>query len=137
MPIYKKAKLTVAGEDISTQLRSLAYNEASEEQDDTAMGDDTRSGAGGLLRWTIEGEANQSYGTATKLDDVFATRVGTTQTIVWRHTTTATALAKANPKYSGTGLITEYVPFSGAVGDQHIATFSIVSAGSRTRTVST
>jgi len=137
MTIYKDAKLVVGGIDVSTQLRSLAYNEAVEEADDTAMGDGTRSSAGGLIRWTIEGEANQSYGTATKLDLAFATKVGTTQTIVWRHTTTATALTTANPKYSGTGLLTEYVPQSGSVGDQHVATFSIVSAGTRTRTIST
>lgn len=133
MAIYRRARLIVGGIDISTSLRSLSYNEASEEVDDTAMGDDTRSSAGGLIRWTIEGEANQSYGTTTKLDLAFATKVGTTVACIWRHTTSATAVSTANPKYSGTGLITEYVPQSGTVGDQEVATFSIVSAGTRTR----
>jgi hypothetical protein len=137
MAIYRNALLKFAGVDVTTQLRSLAANESAEEQDDTAMGDTTRSSAGGLLRWTIEGEANQSFGTTTQLDVAFATRVGTTQTVVWRPFASATSLAATNPKYSGTGLLTEYVPMSGSVGDQFIATFSIVSAGTRTRTIST
>ena len=135
MSIYNKAKLVVGGIDISTALRSLAFNDTVEEVDDTAMGDNTRSSAGGLKRWTIEGEANQAYG-ATLLDGAFATKVGTVVTCLWRHTTTAT-VATTNPKYTGSGLITEYVPMGGSVGDQKIATFSIVSAGDRTRTTPT
>ena len=134
MTIYNKAKLVVGAVDISTDLRSLAYNEAVEEVDDTAMGDNTRSSAGGLIRWTIEGEANQEYG-AGSLDAAFATKVGTVVAVVWRHTTTATAASAAIPKYTGNGLITEYVPMGGSVGDQKIATFSIVSAGDRTRLI--
>lgn len=137
MTIYNKAKLVIGGVDVSTQLRSLAYNEAVEEQDDTAMGDTTRSSAGGLIRWTIEGEAHQSYGTTTQMDVALATKIGTVQTVVWRHTTSATALSSAVPKYSGSGLITAYSPFSGSVGDQHTVPFSIVSAGTRTRAIST
>ena len=137
MTIYNKAHLTVGGIDVSTQLRSLAVNEGSEEVDDTAMGDTTRSAAGGLLTWTLEGECNQSYGTTTKVDVAFATKIGTAVACVWRHTTTATALSAAIPKYSGTGLLTAYVPQSGSVGDQHICSFSIVAAGTRTRAIAT
>lgn len=137
MAIYKNAKLTVGGTDVSAFLRSVAFNHSAEEQDDTAMGDDTRSSAGGLQRWTIEGEANQSFGTTSQLDVVFATTIGTTQTVVLRPFASATGLAATNPKYSGSGLITEYVPMSGSVGDQFVATFSIVAAGSITRAIST
>lgn len=137
MAIYNKAKLVVDSVDVSAQGRSLAYNESAEELDDTAFGDDTRSSAGGLIRWTIEAEFNQSFGTATVLDSAFATKVGTVVTCIWRPTTTATALTASNPKYSGSGLITQYVPMTGNVGDQAIASVSIVSAGSRTRAVST
>jgi len=135
MAIYKDAQLTANSVNISAYIRSLAFNHSAEEQDDTAMGDDTRSGAGGLFRWTIEGEVNQAYGASTP-DAAFATSVGTVITVKLRPTTlTATAASTSNPVYSGSGLLTEYVPMSGAVGDQHIATFSIVSAGTLTRTV--
>lgn len=134
MTIFNKAMLSVGGIDISTDLRSMAFNESVEELDDTAMGGDTRSSAGGLVRWTIEGEANQAYGAAA-LDAAFATKVGTVVACIWRHTTTATTLSADIPKYIGQGLITEYVPIGGSVGDQKIATFSIVSAGNRTRTI--
>jgi len=134
MAIYNKAKLVFAGVDVSSYVRSLAYNESAEELDDTAMGDDTRTSAGGLGRWTIEAELNQAYG-ATGPDFAFATKVGTAQSMIWRHTTTATALSTANPKYTGSGLLTEYVPQAGSVGDQETCTISIVSAGDRTRAV--
>lgn len=133
MAIYRNAKFVFAGVDISGQIRSLAFNQSAEEQDDTAMGDTTRSSAGGLARWTFEGEANQSFGTSTKLDVAFATRVGTTQTVLFRPFASATALSDGNPKYSGTGLLTQYTPASGNVGDQWVAPFSIVSAGTLTR----
>lgn len=133
MAIYKNASLTVTGNDISSDLRSLAFNHSAEEADDSAMGDDTRSSAGSLERWTIEGEVNQQFG-AGNVDAVFATRIGTTVGFVLRAYASATK-DSANPKYTGTGLITEYVPMSGSVGDQFIGTFSIVSAGSLTRTV--
>lgn len=136
MAVYSNAKLTVGGVDISSDVRTLAYNETAEELDDTAMGDDTRTSAGGLIRWTIEAEANQSYGTGS-VDAALATNVGQAVSIVWRHTSTATAITADNPKYSGSGLITNYTPMSGSVGDQHVASFSIVSAGSRTRQTST
>ncbi len=129
MAIWNKAKLIVGGVDVSTTLRSMAYNRGAEELDDSAMGDDTRSSAGGLATWSIEGECNQTYGAPP--DTAFATKVGTTVACVWRHTTTATS--GAIPKYSGTGLITEYVPFSGSIGDQQICTFSIIAAGTVTR----
>ncbi len=135
MAIWNKAKLVLATIDVSASIRSLAYNESAEELDDTSMGDDTRSSAGGLIRWTIEGEGNQSYGTTTKFDVALATKVGTVIACVWRQNSTATANASTNPRYSGSGLLVEYVPMSGSVGDQQIATFSIVSAGTRARAV--
>jgi hypothetical protein len=132
MAIYRNAKLVVGGVNVSLALRSLSANESAEEQDDSAMGDTTRSSAGGLLRWTLEGEGNQSF--STSFDQAFATKVGTTVACRWRpDNATATAPTTGNPVYSGTGLITEYVPMTGSVGDQAIATFSIVSAGARTR----
>ena len=135
MAIYSKARLIVGGVTLDTQLRSLAVNEGSEAQDDTAMGDTTRSAAGGLLTWTIEGEGNQSFGTATPFDLAFGAKVGTVVACVWRHTTVATANAVTNPRYSGNGLITAYQPMGGSVGDQQISTFSIVAAGTRARAV--
>jgi len=133
MAIYRNAKFVFAGVDVSAHVRSLALNRSAEEQDDTAMGDDTRSAAGGLARWTIESELNQSFGTTTQVDAAFATRVGTVQTVIVRPFASATAFSDSNPKYSGSGLLTQYVPQSGNVGDQFVITVSIVSAGTLTR----
>lgn len=133
MAIYNKARLIAGSTTLDTYIRSMAFNHSAEELDDTAMGDDTRTSAGGLERWTIECEFNQAFGASTP-DATFATAVGTVLSLVWRHTTTATAVTTANPKYAGSGLITEYVPQAGSVGDQKTSTVSIVSAGDATRT---
>jgi len=135
MAVYNKAHLKVNSVNVSSYVRSLAYNESAEELDDTAMGDDTRTSAGGLLRWTIEAELNQAYGASTP-DAAFATVVGTVVACVWKHSTTGTATGAVTgiPVYTGNGLITEYVPQAGSVGDQKTCTVSIVSAGNRTRT---
>ena len=60
MSVYSKAKLIAAGVDVSQWMRQMAYNESAEELDDTAMGDDTRTSCGGLLRWTIEARVQPS-----------------------------------------------------------------------------
>ena len=135
MAIYNKARLIANGVTLDSYIRSLAFNHSAEEVDDTAMGDDTRTSAGGLKRWTIEAEFNAAYGTGTP-DAAFATSVGTSIAVVLRHTTTATTNSTANPRLSGSGIVTEYVPgIQGAVGDQKIATVSIVSAGTLARAV--
>lgn len=138
MAIYRYPKFSFAGNDVSTQLRSLAFNQSAEEQDDTAFGDDTRSSAGGLKRWGFEGEGHQSFGTTTQFDVAFATRVGKTGAVLFRPYATATGTVdKTNPKYTGTGLLTSYPPAQGAVGDQLVVPFSIVSAGALTRATAT
>lgn len=138
MAIYRNPKFTFAGTDISTQLQSLAFNQSAEEQDDTAFGDTVRSSAGGLTRWTFEGVGHQSFGTTTKFDDAFATRIGNTGAVLFRPYASSTGTVdKTNPKYTGTGLLTEYNPAGGEVGTQWTAPFSIVSAGTLDRATST
>jgi hypothetical protein len=131
MAIYRNAKFVVGGFNVSSAIRSLAFNLGAIEQDDTGMGDDTESAAGGLKRWTFEAEANQEFSTTTNaFNNVFATRVGTTQTIIFRPFASATALSQDSPKWSGTGLITSYSPVSSPnVGDQFTGSVSIRSAG--------
>jgi hypothetical protein len=139
MAIYNKAQLIVGSNDITAYVKTLAYNEEAEEMDDTVMGDTTRSSAGGLLHWTIEVEGVQGFGTGATPDNTFATLVKSTASLVWRPVlpTSSSTISAAFPKYSGTGLITRYVPGQGTVGDQHMFTASIVSAGARTRAVAT
>ena len=134
MAIYKNAKFTVGGTDISTHIRRLAFNRSAETVDDTAMGDDTRTNAGSLEVWGFEGECNQAYSSGSP-DAVFATNVGESVSIVFRHTSTSTGLATSNPKYSGSGVVSAYTPADGSVGDQHVSTFSIVAGGTLPRSV--
>lgn len=137
MAVYRNAKFTVGGTDVSSYLRSLALNHSGEALDDTAMGDDTRTNAGGLEAWTIEAEFNQFFSSSTGPDSVFATLVNNTASVVVQPFASAAKPTGSSPEYTGSGLITEYVPMSGNVGDQFISTVSIAAAGSLTRAIAT
>lgn len=126
MAIYKNAHFTATGANLSSFVRSLTFTEGGEPQDDTAMGDDTRSNAGGLKTWALEVEMNQSFATNGP-DATFRGKNMTTMAIVFRPD--ATGVSTTNPERTGTGLIAEYTPNTGNVGDQMICRVSILAAG--------
>ncbi len=59
--IYSDASLVLNSIDLSDHVKSLTINYESEAQDDTAMGDTTRSSKGGLLNWSISVEFHQDF----------------------------------------------------------------------------
>ena len=137
MAVYKNAIFKFGGNALSTYVRSIAFAHEAEELDDTVMGDDTRSAEGGLQMWSIEGTMTQEFGTGAKPDATFATRIGTTDSVVfWPGATATTTPSDTAPKYSGTGLLTSYSPQANeSVGDRSECSFSIVAAGTLTRSV--
>lgn len=139
MAVYKNAIVKFAGSDLSTYVRQVAFVHEAEENDDTVMGDDTRSSEGGLAVWSLEGTMTQAFGTGDKPDATFATRVGKTDTVTfWPDATSTGTLSESTPRYSGTGLLTSYTPQANeSVGDRQECSYSIVAAGSLTRTIST
>jgi len=74
--VIKDAKLYVGEYDLSGDHVSIALTYGSEPQDDTAMGDDTRSNAGGLKTVSFSGEGFWSGGD-NAVDDAIFGKIGT------------------------------------------------------------
>lgn len=131
--VLLKAFVSINGVDLSNKMRTITTPQGVEPQDDTAMGDDTRSSAGGLATWSFDIEFNQDFA-AGSVDATLSAAKGTVVAIEYRPSTDAVAVT--NPKWTGNGLVENYVPIAGAVGDQAIATVTVSAAGTLTRATS-
>ena len=131
--ILTDASVSVNGVDLSDHVQSVAMDTGVEAKDDTAMGDTTRSGSGGLLTWGIEVTFLQDFA-AAKVDATISGLVGSTTAVIVKHT--SSAVSATNPSWTGTGLVVSYNPVSGSVGDQSMATVSFSSSSPLVRAVS-
>ena len=124
---------SVTGTDLSDHVKSVNLTYEAEAQDDTAMGDNTRSNKGGLKNWTMDVEFHQDYA-AANVDATLFPLVGTTVVVVARPT--STGVSATNPNYTGTGMIQSYNPIGGSVGELMGTSISIVAAGDLSRATS-
>jgi len=135
MAIFKNAYFTIqetgstAATNLSSYLRSVDFQYGAEEQDDTVMGDDTRSNAPGtLLTWGFSLNIAQN---SSAVDSVLFGAVGNTAAVVFRPSTAA--VGPGNPQFTGTGFCGSYSPYTGSVGDFLEVPFNISNAGTLTR----
>lgn len=73
--VTKSSKIWLDGFDISGDLNAYALSMGSEIQEDTALGDDTKSNASGLKAGQFEAEGYWQAGT-DKIDEILYTRIG-------------------------------------------------------------
>lgn len=124
------ASVTINSVNLSAWVTSVTFPFSAEELDDTAMGDSTRSAAGGLKNWGPTIEFNQDFA-AGGPDATIQPLVGTTTTISVRPT--SSAVSSTNPNYTGTVLVAEYSPFGNRVGEQATCSVRTVAAGDPSR----
>lgn len=98
---------------------AISYSAAAAEI--TAMGDGTRKNIGGLKDWSMSFE----FIADEEQTGTFFDMVGTVVPVEVRASADARGLT--NPGYVGEGLVTEYTPLSGAVGDAHKVSLTVVS----------
>lgn len=115
--------LEIDGTDYSGQMTNVAISTSAEAGDVTAMGDGTRRNIGGLKDWSVAAEFNGSESVTGSFFD----KLGTVVDVEVRPT--YAERSETNPGYVGKALVTEYEPLSGAVGDVHRVSLSLVSAG--------
>ena len=130
--VLTDASLTVGGTDLSDHIRSISLPYGAELQDDTAMGDDTRSVAGGLKTWSFTVEWLQDYA-AGEVDATLFSAVGTAVVLVGKPT--SAAVSATNPSFTGTGVLGSYDVLGGSVGDQAVANTVFTAAGTLVRAV--
>ncbi len=137
MAVFKNAFLSIAGNPHSAALQSLTLAWGAETVDDTAMADNTRSTAGGMKTWEVSGVVHFAAGSSSIDAELglllLASSTGTAALIVRPD---AGVKSVTNPEYTGTGLLTEYSPMSGGVGDQQLASFKFVAASDLVRDAS-
>ena len=131
--ILEDAFVSVDGNDISSSVKSVTVNISAEMQDDTTMGDDTKSNKGGLKNWSAEVELLQDFASG-QLDSILFPLVGTTVAVIFRPT--SAAVSASNPNYTGNGTVESYPPLGGTVGDLASTTISIQPAGTLSRATS-
>lgn len=131
--IFSDAFVSIDGDDVSSSVKSVTVNYSAEMQDDTVMGDDTKSNKGGLKNWSIEVELLQDFG-GSALDSILFPLVGTTFIVIVRPT--SDTVSATNPNYTGTGILESYPPMGGAVGDLASTSITIQPAGTLSRATS-
>lgn len=112
--IFDNAYLLLNSVDLSDHVKSLTINYDADQQDDTAMGDNTKSVKGGLKNWSASVEFHQDFATG-KVDPTLFSAVGTTVPVVMRPDTGS--ISATNPSFSGNVHVGGYGPLNGAVGD--------------------
>lgn len=132
--VYDDAFVSINGVDLSDHVRSVTLDYKAELQDDTAMGDTTRSKLGGLKDWSLQVEFNQDFA-ASSVDVSLFSLVGSTFTVIVRPDK-STAVGATNPNFTGTGILESYPPISGGVGELATTSVSIQAAGALSRATS-
>lgn len=131
--VLTDASLVINSVDLSDHVRSVTLNYEAELQDDTTMGDDTRTNLGGLKNWSMDVEFTQDYA-ASNVDATLFPIVGSAVTVVLKPT--SGSVSATNPSYSGTGVIGSFSPIGNSVGDLAVAPTTIAAAGTLTRATS-
>jgi hypothetical protein len=114
---------------LHTYTKSLTLNYSRAEVDSTCMGDIGIARLIGLRDWSLDLEFAQDFGTGL-LDSLLYGMMTTTKaslTVIVRPDTGS--VGTGNTNYIGEGLIFEYTPASGGVGDLATASASIRCAG--------
>ncbi len=132
--IFKNAFVKINTVDLSALVKQVTLSYKAEQQDDTAMGDSSRSREAGLLDWDVSIEFHQSYASA-EVDATLFPLVGAAAFAVELRPQNTTVSA-TNPKYTGNANLESYQPMGGTVGDHLMAPARLIGVGTLTRATS-
>lgn len=122
--------LSIDDVELSGEATSVAINTASNAVDVTTFDSEGwQDNEGGIKSWSLAAEAIMDEATVGEL---FA-KNGDSAGVAVEVRATQEVTSPTNPSYQGTGLITEFNPISGAPGDAHKVSISIVGKGALTR----
>ena len=118
--VLTNAHVTVNSVDLSDHVRSVEVEFASDEVEQTTMGDAARNFLPGLLTQRMTVTFANDYASG-EVDATISPLVsnGTSHTILVKPVDAS--VSATNPSYSGTAYCTSFNPVSGAVGDLHEA----------------
>lgn len=126
--VFTDAYVLINAVDLSDHVKSVRLTYGSELQEDTAMGDDTKSSASGLKDWTIEIEFYQDYA-AGKVDATLFPLVGGAAVAFELRDDKSEVVGVNNPKFTGTGVVESYQPVGGSVGEMAMTSATLRPGG--------
>jgi hypothetical protein len=113
-------KVTIGTTVLSSSIASVTLDITTDEVETTAFGSSYRTRIGGLKDASVSLDFHQDFG-AGAVDSLLFPLMGSTVAVAIAPTSgTVTA---TNPEYRFSALVTQYQPYSGAVGD--LATLSV------------
>ena len=126
--VLDNAFLSFGGIDISTWVSSVTINYSKAEVESTAMSNTGIARLAGLADWSIDVTCNQDFTVTTGLDpQIQAVIMAGTQSAVLLRPDSG-AVSTSNPEYGGNGIVFEYTPVDGSVGDLATTTFTITGS---------
>lgn len=112
--VLTNAYLAINGVDLSDHVKQVTLNYSAEPQDKSAMGVGTRRFLAGLKNWTLDVVFNQDFA-ASKVDATLFPLVGAAAHSVALRYDNGT-IAATNPEYQGSGVLVDYPPIGGQIG---------------------
>ena len=128
--VLTNAVVKINSVDLSDHVASVELSQEVEEVETTAFGDSARTRTGGLANNSLSLDFHQDFASAS-VDDTLNALVGGTAS--FEILANGTAASATNPKYTGTVLLTEWTPVSGAIGELATASITWPISGAVTR----
>ncbi len=114
--IIKDAVVTINSQALSDRVKTVTIDYSADQQDATAMSDDTKVNLAGLKDWTMTFEFHQDYA-ASNVDATMFGLVGAAAFPVTVKPTSG-AISATNPEFQGTATLENYGGVvGGSVGD--------------------
>jgi len=130
--VLTDAYVSINSTDLSDHIASVEIAQSFDEVETTAFGDGGRTRVAGLEDSSISLAFHQDFA-GSSVDQTIAPLVGGTAAFEIRAVGTATGVSATNPKWTGTVLVTEWNPLSGAVGELSTADITWPVSGQITR----
>ena len=124
--VITNAYVMINSVNLSDHVRSVTIDYSAETPETTAMGSTTKTRLGGLLDWKLDVEFNQDYAAASVHITLF-TLVGVPTAIIVQGVSGTEGVT--NPKFTGTAILSKYVPVGGKVGDVAVSKAEFVGSG--------
>lgn len=131
--VMTDAQVTVNGVDLSDHVLSATLNYSGDLQEDTAMGDGTRTRLSGLKDWSLELNLKQDFASGSVDATLFSLVGGSAVTVTVRPT--SSAISATNPEFTGSAVLETYPPLGNSVGELANTTVTFQAAGTLTRDV--
>jgi len=128
--VLTNAVVKINSVDLSDHVASVELSQEVEEVETTAFGDSARTRTGGLANNSLSLDFHQDFASGS-VDATLNALVGGTAS--FEILANGTAASATNPKYTGTVLLTEWTPVSGAIGELATASITWPISGAVTR----